>query len=214
MSSVTVPTSLRVTFAVVLALGAVHCSGSTVAGNADGGPSDSGRPPGTLTTPKEHRPQAIACSTARAPSRDVGAGVDSGIAAGECAKDVDCTKGTNGRCQPAARTAINFCSYDACSNDSACGANGVCACATEGADGQRSAHACLTGNCTIDAACGAGSYCSPSLGTNCGRYGGVVGYFCHTPQDTCTNDDECGGGFCAWTEEIGKWACSNAACAG
>jgi hypothetical protein len=75
---------------------------------------------------------------------------------------------------------------------------------------------CKAGNCRVDASCGAGGYCSPSLGS-CGNYGGVVGYYCHTPKDKCVDDADCaaqGGGDCRYDQASGAWACATTQCVG
>ena len=84
------------------------------------------------------------------------------------------------------------------------------------------ADVCLAGNCTVDSDCGSGGYCSPSYGTSCGAYGGVVGYFCHTAKDQCTNDDQCVDsgsgysetGYCGYQPTTGQWTCFYSFCAG
>jgi hypothetical protein len=82
----------------------------------------------------------------------------------------------------------------------------------------RTGNACLPGNCHTDGDCGAGSYCSPTFNTSCGPYSGVVGYYCHTTKDECTRDDQCGdggrAGYCAYDQNVGKWACQYSVCAG
>ena len=80
---------------------------------------------------------------------------------------------------------------------------------------------CVANNCKVDSDCGCG-YCSPSVDPTCTPAGdvdwGVFGYCCHTPQDTCVNDTDCGTsttnvqGFCAYSPEIGHWACSYTPC--
>ena len=76
---------------------------------------------------------------------------------------------------------------------------------------------CKAGNCRVDKDCGGGSgFCSPSLG-QCGNYAGVVGYYCHTPQDKCTDDADCaaqGGGDCRFNQVSGAWECQTSQCAG
>lgn len=77
------------------------------------------------------------------------------------------------------------------------------------------AHNCATGgNCRSDADCGPSTtgYCSPSrdLGA-CGRGIGAaawVGWFCHTPRDTCTDDADCYPNGCVYVEASGRWACA------
>jgi hypothetical protein len=88
----------------------------------------------------------------------------------------------------------------------------VCAC--EGG-ARADNNACLSGNCRTDADCGNAGYCSPTLGP-CGNYAGVTSYYCHTPQDECLDDGDCGGalGYCAYSDAAGHFKCSNAQCVG
>jgi hypothetical protein len=76
---------------------------------------------------------------------------------------------------------------------------------------------CKAGNCRVDKDCGGGAgYCSPTLGP-CGNYAGVVAYYCHTPQDKCTDDADCaaqGGGDCRLNQVSGAWECQTSQCAG
>jgi hypothetical protein len=104
------------------------------------------------------------------------------------------------------------CSYDECFSDDECG-DFVCRCREHAA----SANICLRqGNCGVDADCGRGGFCSPSFG-NCGNYNGVIGYFCHTPTDGCTDDSDCAGEwepYCMWNSVAGRWTCSDSHCLG
>src|SRR5207237_924742 len=49
---------------------------------------------------------------------------------------------------------------------------------------------CVAGNCRIDSDCGINGFCSASGEPS------IVGYFCHTPQDTCINDNDCSAHDC------------------
>jgi hypothetical protein len=73
---------------------------------------------------------------------------------------------------------------------------------------------CLTGNCRVDADCGPGGFCSPTWDLACGQSNGVVGYYCHTPRDTCVDDIDCvdgtKAGYCAWS--VDRWRCSYSVC--
>jgi hypothetical protein len=127
----------------------------------------------------------------------------------ECIRDEDCSSGENGRCEQ--RRGLR-CTYDQCFADSDCNRGGPCAC--EGRVGSDS-NACLSGNCRTDAECGSG-YCSPSFG-DCGGYSGVIGYYCHTPEDTCVDDTDCsesGAGYCMYRPEVAHWACGYGSCVG
>ncbi len=86
--------------------------------------------------------------------------------------------------------------------------------------GDAAANVCMRqGNCRVDADCGADGFCSPSMG-ECGDYWGVVGWFCRTAEDECVNDSGCndndiwGPHYCAYNPAVGRWMCSDAACAG
>lgn len=133
---------------------------------------------------------------------------------GECVRDSDCTAGANGRCDN--NREWWSCSYDECFDDSACTTGGPCACGGRyGSDGP---NVCMAGNCQTDADCGDAGYCSPTQGV-CGSYGGIIGFYCRTPTDTCVNDSECadptrGGGYCMYTPELGHWACGYGQCVG
>ena len=161
--------------------------------------------------PERHRASADACDNERPPS-------DAGVNYPDdqdlpCRLDSDCTEGDNGRCQE-----FRFgpeCTYDGCFEDNVCEGT-VCLCG-EGSSPNR----CLSrGECQTDANCGPGGFCSPSFG-DCGSYSGVVGFYCHTPEDTCTNDSECAAdptfsdwAYCAFNPAVGAWMCSEAECDG
>jgi hypothetical protein len=203
-------------------LGAVHCSGATLAEpTGDSGAPDSGTPhPPPPGVPTNHRPSPPTCPTARPPGINSDAGVpDAGLPTGNCSRDADCTQGTNGRCLPPQHNAAgDYCTYDACATDSDCGSGKLCECGTGDGTYGRTGNACLPGNCRVDSDCaGGGGFCSPTYDTSCGAYSGTVGYYCHTASDTCTNDSDCtegGAGYCAWQPAVGKWACSYGFCAG
>ncbi len=199
----------------------------------DSGSSDATPPSpegGSLPPPTNHRPTAVACSTTRPPANDP---PDAGPAPpGFCNSDSQCTAsdaGTNGRClSPPAEEPQ--CTYDSCAVDVEC-AGSVCECGVPFAGQGRYPNQCVPrGTCTIDSDCGAGGFCSPTFGP-CGGQGSgqaglgppvLAGYYCHTPLDACTNDDQCPGtntdpGFCAWQPLLASWACTKvelAACTG
>jgi hypothetical protein len=145
------------------------------------------------------------------PSPDAGGGYH------DCYAHEDCTDGVNGRCVGARMGYV--CTYDQCQTDDDCG-EGVCECG-----GGQMGHTtsdydvCVArGNCRVNADCGDSGYCSPTFGS-CGAYSGVVAYYCHTPNDECVNDADCGtgepwGSYCAYNEIGGRWICSNSHCAG
>ena len=177
----------------------------------DGGSTDIGEC--ILPEPEQHRPSAAACSEDRAPAgRPEGEGADWS----SCTTDAECTEGTNGRCTGNSHDGWQ-CTYDQCFADDECGGS-VCAC-----DGgwRSGANVCLGGDCQTDADCGEGGFCSPSYG-DCGEYGGVVAYYCHTCEDECYDDSDCGEdpngwggpGYCMFNPTEGHWMCGYQQCAG
>lgn len=134
---------------------------------------------------------------------------------GECVYDSDCSEGNNGRCGN--NREHWTCSYDECFSDSECATGGPCACG--GAYGPEGPNTCMPGNCQSDADCGNDGYCSPTQG-DCGSYSGIIGYYCHTPQDTCIDDADCGPrenqgpGYCMYRPELGHWQCGYGQCVG
>jgi hypothetical protein len=160
--------------------------------------ADSGR------VPTNHRPDDSECLQP-APPGDCNAG--GGGPSGECSQDDQCTMGTMGRCINDGPLPGCRCTYDSCAGDGACGAGEVCACHgssyTQGAG-----NTCVPGNCRVDSDCGSHGYCSPTTSsTTCGS---VTGYYCHTPDDQCVDDSDCGGaGFdiCGWSTTDSRWEC-------
>lgn len=139
---------------------------------------------------------------------------------GFCAADSSCTAGTNGRCLAGGRVGGCSCSYDSCFADSDCKLGGPCACRGTGTAG---ANACLAGNCRVDADCGPGGSCSPTYDFGCGRYFGIVGYYCHTKNDACLDDSDCAtagapsnvpAADCRHNPATGAWSCETGQCAG
>ena len=142
-----------------------------------------------------------ACPRARSADPAVTCG-DAGIplAGNPCARDSDCTSGQDGIClcvpdlvPPASGTGPGvlytetFCSYDECFVDSDCGARVPCECRDPGIAG--SPNVCLSAsNCALDSDCPPPGFCSPSpvLGQS-----PDIGFFCHTPGDTCADDVDC-----------------------
>ena len=163
----------------------------------------------TVTPPQNHRIDAITCDNVRSDTEPV---IEQPEIA-DCMVHADCTDGDNGRCSGNPHDGY-YCTYDQCFTDDDCG-GGVCACG----GGFRSDHnVCLGGNCQVDADCGTDGFCSPSYGS-CGEYTGVTTYFCHTEEDTCLNDSDCGDGewgpgYCRFFEDQGSWSCAYDHCAG
>lgn len=181
----------------------------------DGSVTDGGR------VPKLHRATASACSETRTTRPDPETPDGGGGPPVDCRTHAECTNGRNGRCDGNGHDGWR-CTYDVCTSDAECGGaagTGVCACN----GGFRSDnHVCLaTSNCRVDSDCGGGAgYCSPSLGS-CGHYTPFVGYFCHTPADTCIDDEDCTGQgqfgqkpYCTFDSKVGHFVCSDQECAG
>lgn len=188
--------------------------GTSGSGGSTSTQTTSGTTTGTGTAvhiPKSHRATAETCSPDRPPGS-----IDSGGPAGDCKADAECTKGDTGRC-------VNdfakppFCSYDACQKDDDCGGGSVCDCRNPS---QHNANVCIHGNCRVDADCGQDGYCSPSAVVvdpfcTTGIPIGSIGYFCHTAQDECTDDADCGSNdFPACFFNVGKlhFACFQLQC--
>ena len=161
-------------------------------------PQDAGR------VPMNHRADNSQCLTAPGP----GTCAANGIPGQMCAMDSQCTAGTNGRCENfGGGPAGCFCSYDTCTQDSTCTMGGPCA--RHGSAYLNGGNTCTAGNCHVDSDCGTGGYCSPSQSSSQGC-GGLAGYYCHTPNDTCTDDSDCGANFtmaCMYNTTLGRWQC-------
>jgi hypothetical protein len=81
-----------------------------------------------------------------------------------------------------------------------CPDGNVCVCS-----GVYGGNTCVARNCRVDADCGDGGYCSPQ---DAFCYNGAIGYFCHTPKDTCIDDTDCAlGARCVHDAATGAWGC-------
>jgi hypothetical protein len=155
--------------------------------------------------PEKHREKTEPCVSKDSSSgnQPFGAKADTPDAP-PCKTGADCKDQKNGRCFN------GKCAFDGCYADKDCG-KGVCECSNYGG------HHCRAGDCAVDSDCG-GSYCSPTYGFQCGAYEGVVGYYCHTSDDECTNDDECKKdkqqGYCAYDVKKKHWRCGYGHCVG
>jgi hypothetical protein len=91
-------------------------------------------------------------------------------------------------------------------HDGDCGTGKLCACHgspyTYG-----TGNTCTPGNCRVDADCGPGGYCSPAFNTSgCGSLGG---YYCHTANDQCVNDNDCpSANVCTYSASAAVWQCA------
>ncbi len=243
------PSRSRRVIVGLLLLTAVACGGgvATIDGTSSSGGSSSSSsggssgtsgttsPTGTSTTiptttstttsgrvPKLHRAVAKACDGVRPNNEPVGI-PDAGPATPNgyvsCYHNAECTAGKNGRCIGNGHDGW-YCTYDACQSDDECGGkSGGTICECEG--GFRSDYnTCVPSNCHVDKDCGGNGYCSPTLGS-CGHYSKTAGYYCHTPQDECIDDEDCTGQgqfgakpYCRYEETVGHWKCSTQECAG
>ena len=126
-----------------------------------------------------------------------------------CSSDSACTAGADGRCvQSTGGAVFCMCTYDTCTHDLDCATGQTCAChGSPYTFGQGSA--CIAGNCRVDADCGAGNYCSPAY--NAMSCGSLLGTFCHTPNDLCVDDADCGTSsgpqVCTYSTSAGHWQC-------
>lgn len=159
--------------------------------------------------PKSHRSAHVSCPSADTPAKTTTTfGPRLPIAPGPaCKSKADCTDKANGRC------AGGHCTYDACYEDKDCG-DRVCECQQEGVRG----YYCKGGNCSVDSDCGTDGFCSPTYGMACGAFTGVIGYYCHTKADECTDSDECvkgkEHGYCAFDPDAKHWRCGYGHCVG
>ncbi len=156
----------------------------------------------------EHRTEVAACDHVRGP----GSPPEPGTFPGDCTSDAECTDGENGRCTSWGRGGAG-CTYDQCFVDGDCGPGATCECGAGSG-----ANVCKPSNCRTDDDCATG-FCSPTFGS-CGAYSGNVAYYCHTCEDECVNDADCGGdgswgaAYCAFEPTVGRWICSDSHCAG
>jgi hypothetical protein len=160
-------------------------------------------------TPMQHRPTEVSC----APSMPQTA----------CTADSDCTMMPPGF-SPIDGTCDNgSCNYNQCAQDSDCpmAATEVCSCQgqTSGYAGASYGSVCIPSNCHVDSDCGPNGFCSPTVSATCGSFYGTQGFYCHTCQDTCVDDTDCGNGqpgnpYCAYDPTVGHWACESGFCAG
>lgn len=156
---------------------------------------------GKAEFPYQHRDAPQACPVDPR-FADAGATVANGTpnADQSCSRDEECTQGTHPRCVSHGHQA-SHCSADACMSDGDCAAGTTCACDRDG-------NRCVPSNCRSDADCG-GLGCSPTEARSCNAYGGIIGYYCHTKKDSCTDSNDCSGrtSNCEYETETGRWAC-------
>lgn len=168
-------------------------------GHANGPTDASAAADGSRRAPAMHRATAAACAPL---GPDASCSADGG-AKGECATNSDCTGAVNPRCAVYPPRGICVCQADDCQSDIDCPAfgdhgAGVCTCHSA------SLNTCVDGACHADADCGPHGYCSPTFDP-CSKE--LTGYFCHTPDDTCTDDADCPGTPCIFLPMESQWRC-------
>jgi hypothetical protein len=179
--------------------------------SSDGGSAD-GEGSAATQVPL-HRPTAPTCNEVR-PSTVPDGGFHND--AGQCDTDSDCDDadaGVDGRCLIPGPFKPPVCSYDECFQDSDCGPYHVCVCRDYDTV---EANDCEPSNCETDSDCGDGGYCSPMFG-GCAPVIGIVGYYCHTPNDHCLTNSDCSstGEYCVYDLALGnRWICAPLDCAG
>jgi hypothetical protein len=200
------PKRFTVTLTTLIALGCSSASTSPAGTGTDASGGDSAADASPVVdgarVPANHRAVAEPCPT--------------DTPKGDCSSCIGpCTDGKNGRCMQGAHTCA--CRYDACVVAADCGPGKSCSCRTRVLDA-RGTNLCIDGNCDVDADCDPSGYCSPTFDTTCGRLDGVIGWYCHTPKDTCIDDADCnaGGkiGYCAYVKAKAHWECAYAVCTG
>lgn len=183
--------------------------GSEGTGSGDANSRDASTPGASKTTvPASHRAEAAVCPE----QRSAGSGPQGSCGTDSppgCLSDADCTAGTNGRCLPDWRfPCLASCSYDTCFSDSDCADNQPCQCRDSASS--TDPNVCASGgNCRVDTDCGPGGYCSPGSSSQCLCNRPCSGeYFCHTPNDTCLEDSDCGSqGNCIYDVVTKRWVC-------
>jgi hypothetical protein len=170
-----------------------------------GGQEAGARNESGAVSPIYHRTDDSQCATPRPPGTcPAGDAEESEVF--ECTSDSECVDGgLDGRCtnSPGGPAGCD-CTYNACQTDTDCKTGELCVCHDSAYS--YGGNACMPGNCRVDSDCGKDGYCSPSRGMNDCSY--VAGYYCHTPQDLCTNDSDCmQGNICSWSAADERWEC-------
>ncbi len=203
----------------VTALSLFHCGGAVKGGSSaaqaeleDAGLCEGARTPASpVPVPQEHRPAPVACGPT-----DNGADTSRDGGGISCSSPFDCN-GDAATLDPASCLG-GTCTYDQCLTDADCPTGALCLCSSEAGGGDiRHFNECVPAACHIDSDCGVGEYCSPSRG----YCGGVSGFYCHGPRDTCadpTTDCPCVEGptspSCVYAPQVGNWVCATLFCMG
>lgn len=189
---------------------------------------------GVIHVPQQHRSVSDSCPAERGSIGPVDATQCADTSGMACKSDADCTAGRNGRCLMNGGRCLTYCSYDDCLADTDCPEMQPCFCRSGHADTVK--NYCLSGsNCRTDTDCRECGFCSLSVvradleclrgdtldggrsETSC-RCASLVSsaYRCHTSNDECADDNECGDGstypglagtYCAYTEGTMRWEC-------
>jgi hypothetical protein len=198
--------SLRPLALAAFGVGLLHCGGKNhtpnVTPNPDGGPpivipacSGGGSPalPGS-------RPTAVACSVT--PNYLPGSPEVS------CTTLADCTDG--GTTSPYTACRGGKCALDQCLTDSDCPSGQACGCAGQFGGNAIHTNACVPAQCRVNSDCDRSvGICSPTKGY-CGN---LLGYYCHTAEDSCITDADCCDQSipsCQYQPSLGHFACQAA----
>ncbi len=159
----------------------------------------------TPRTPITHRATASSCAGVYSPPEPPS---DRAPYVSGCTRHAECTERMNGKCTNGTGSMDRFyyCVYDECTTDADCDSGMMCHCTASSV-----ARCMYEGNCRVDADCGGTAYnfCSPSMGSDCGGYHTIAGYYCHTPLDSCIEDSDCiGSDYCNYNEYEARWGCT------
>jgi len=158
--------------------------------------------------PVQHRGSAAVCAPNPHAGHEPLGPAAHAVGSAECHVDADCSARPNGICSEKYVGQGDFsivCAYDECMSDADCN-GGPCICG-----GSAAVNDCGGGQCKVDADCN-GGYCSPSQ-DECNWH--VGGWFCHTADDECTDDKDCGSDFddyCWMDPKKRHWACRHGRC--
>jgi hypothetical protein len=199
----------------IFALALIACGGTTVDNTQDAGGDGSNNnnkdsatgADGGGRVPKNHRATATACPSGRGSEESQ---IPDAGQLGSCAKDSDCTQGTNGRCTWSNGGAhVLSCTYDQCASDSDCSGT-VCVCRPDATSTDQNFCGSSKSNCRVDADCGAGGFCSPSESSDTFCFSADSAYYCHTSSDECIDDSDCGNpGSCNYDTTAKHWKCGS-----
>ncbi len=214
--------------AVVLLSGcASGCAGKTAPlGDTKGAPdpsTDAGADAAKNLAPAaEHRSHTDTCAPT-VPGGEPGlTDVDAGAGNFTCRTNEECTAHPGGRClwnsgacgEPCIpQVQSSACAYDTCTTDTDCPAASACLC---GAGGMSTNQCSPIGTCRVDADCATG-LCSPAKDP-CTH--ALTGFFCHSKQDECANDDDCADvtgvakPICVVDAGAKAWTCARNQCGG